>query len=284
MKISVRVSSHMSTIILKFSLLVIFLGSSFGAGVYFYNKHQENERKELADRLEQARLSQEQADRAEKEKLEAQRLYQLEQQKLKLESDRLRQVEAEKQRLVAEEKEKIRLANLEKERLEKEENKKRLAAEERKNYLNNVSSSAFDILSSLKEVFPTDGKTNRNTYDAMTPFLNEYTKFVSSLNGDTEAFALESVVELINFVQIRQNIINESKKKNDSWDAYIAGLNSPERKRQEEESKRIGKELADRAASDLERKLRERKAARARQLSIWRAAGGGREVILGDGK
>jgi hypothetical protein len=164
------------------------------------------------------------------------------------------------------------------------EEKNKLAAEERKNYLNNVSSSAFDILSSLKESFPKDGKTNRNTFDAMLPLLNEHTKFVSSLNGDKEAFALESVVELVNFVQINQNVINEAKKKNDSWDAYIASLNSPERKKQEEESKKRGKELAAKASADLERKLQERKAARAKQMSIWSGAGGGKTLTLGEGK
>lgn len=284
MKVSVRVSSHISTIILKFSLLVIFLGGAIGTSVYFYNKHLENERKELAARIEQARISQEQADKAEKERQEEKQKYLLEQQRLKLESERLRQVEAEKQKLAKETQEKLRLAEIEKVRLENEENKKRIAAEERRNYLNNVSSSALDILSSLRESFPTDGKTNKNSYDKISPFLDEYSKFVSSLQGDTETFALESVVELVNFVQYRQEIITEAKKKNDSWDAYIAGLNSPERKRQEEESKRIGKELSNKAAAELDRKLKERKAARARQLSIWSAAGGGRAVTLGDGK
>jgi len=284
--ITMKLSEHLSVIFVNYILLLFFIGGILGTGWYFYDKYQRGVERELAISLEQKRKSAEAQALAEKEREETRLKYLLEQKRIEQEIRLQRQLEVEKERLIAEEKERVRLVEQERLRKEEELNRKRIEEENRKNYLENVASSANDILISLKSSFPSspEARTDRNTFDKINPFLIKYNEFITSLQGDKECFSLNSVVELVTFVQSYEVLINDAKKKNDSWDAYIASLNSPERKKQELASKAQAKELANKASADLEKKLLERQRARERQLRIWKASGGDRQVTLGNSK
>lgn len=279
MKVSVKVSKHLSTIFLEWFLIIVFIGGIIGTVWYFYDKYQRGIERELTIRLEENRKLAEASAKAEREREENRLKYILLEQEMLLK----RQQEAEKERLIMEEKEKSRLADQERSRKEAELSRKKLEEETRKNYLANVFSSASDILTSLKDVFPLspESRTDRNTFDKISPFLHKYNDFLTSIQVDKECLLLESVVDLVTFVRSYENLINEARKKNDSWDAYIAGLNSPERKKKELESKNAAKELSRKAVADLERKILERKIARDQQLQIWKNAGGDRQITLG---